>query len=258
MAGNGHAVERAEVNVDQLSGAALAYRLGAAAGVTLAFTGVARLLRSVNASGAVAGAAVSFVLYASAGPAGFAALASVFLLTVISTHIGYSRKQRLGTAEKDDGRTASQVLANLGVAAVACTLFAFRGHTFFLLAAAAALAEAAADTVSSEYGQAKSDQARLITTGEIVPAGTDGGITAAGIVAGTLAGLIVSAVCASVRLIPWAWVGFAGSAAAIGMLLDSLLGATLQRRRLLDNNKVNFLSTLMAAVIALLLVQIWR
>ena len=60
---------------------------------------------------------------------------------------------------------------------------------------AGALAEAAADTVSSECGQAFSDRARLITTFEEVAAGTDGGVSLVGTLTGACAALLVSAVC---------------------------------------------------------------
>jgi uncharacterized protein (TIGR00297 family) len=53
----------------------------------------------------------------------------------------------------------------------------------------AALAEAATDTVASEIGQYRGADARLITTWQRVPAGTDGGITIAGSLAGLAAGL---------------------------------------------------------------------
>src|SRR5580698_8835096 len=91
--------------------------LGAALLVTLSFTGLARLLRGVSLSGAAAGAVICFVLLASAGPGAFAALVSVFILTWISTRLGYGRKQRLGTAQNREGRSASQVLANLSISA---------------------------------------------------------------------------------------------------------------------------------------------
>jgi uncharacterized protein (TIGR00297 family) len=236
----------------QLSPAEAAYRAGTAIAVTAVFTVAARWLRGVSASGAAAGALVSFLLYVSAGPGAFVELVTVFVLALIATRFGYSRKQRLGTAEKSEGRTASQVFANLGVATVACVLFAMRGEAILLLACAAALAEAAADTVSSEYGQAYSDHARLITTWEVVGAGTDGGITLAGTTAGAVAALIVSLVSGGVRLIPWSWVAVAGLAGFLGMLVDSALGACLERRRFLNNDAVNFVSTLFAAIVAFL------
>ncbi len=229
-------------------------RLLTAAVVTLAFTLLARFVRGVNSSGAIAGAGVCFLLYAIAGPGAFAALATVFVLAWITTRLGYSKKQKLGTAEKRDGRTASQVLANLGTAAICAVLFALSAKNFsYLLAACAALAEAAADTVSSEFGQAFHQQARLITTGELVPAGTDGGVTLVGTLAGAAAGAIVTGVCVATAILPKNWVGLCVLAAVAGMLFDSLLGALLERRDLLNNDAVNFLSTVFAAALAVTL-----
>jgi uncharacterized protein (TIGR00297 family) len=191
-------------------------------------------------------------LYVSAGPGAFAALVSVFVLAWITTRLGYQRKQALGTAEKRDGRTASQVLANLATAAIAATLYAATSNAVCLLAMVATLSEAAADTVSSELGQASSDHARLITTWEKVPAGTDGGVTLAGTLAGIAGAAVVSLVSVAVGTLPWKWLAPATLSAVVGMLADSYLGATLERSRLLNNDSVNFLSTVVAAAIALL------
>jgi uncharacterized protein (TIGR00297 family) len=232
----------------------LGRQLWVAAAVTVAFTVLARVVRGVSPSGAWAGAIVCFVLYASAGLGAFIALVTVFALTWITTRLGYQRKQKLGTAEKRQGRKASQVLANLGVAAGCAAVFAVSpGRVIFLLAAAAALSEAAADTVSSELGQASTEQARLITTWERVPAGTDGGVTLAGTLAGTGAALLVSVVCVLAHLLPRRWLGVSVAAAVAGMIVDSYLGALLERRQLLNNDSVNLLSTIAAAGLALLL-----
>lgn len=227
--------------------ALLSQRLVMAVLVTAVFTALARWIRGVSRTGAVAGALICFVLYLGAGAGAFLALVSVFALTWITTHLGYQQKQRLGTAEKKGGRTASQVVANLGVAAACAGVYAVSGRPAFLLAVAATLAEAAADTVSSELGQTTSDKARLITTWEEVPAGTDGGITATGTLCGIAAAAAVSAVCTLSRLVPWRWFAVALTAAVVGMLADSFLGAWLERRQVLSNDAVNFLSTLVAA-----------
>ncbi len=229
--------------------------LWTAMAVTLAFTALARWLRGVSSSGAVAGAVVCFVLYVGAGPGAFAALVSVFALTWISTRMGYQRKKRLGTAEKRDGRTALQVLANLSVAAICAGLFALASkNPALLLAASAALSEAAADTVSSEVGQVRGAKARLITTWEEVAPGTDGGLSWAGTFAGIGAASVVSLVCVSAAMVPLKWLGISIAAAVAGMTADSFLGALLERRKLLNNDMVNFLGTLIAAGVAFLLV----
>jgi uncharacterized protein (TIGR00297 family) len=115
----------------------------------------------------------------------------------------------------------------------------------------AAFAEAAADTVSSEIGQAVTEPARLITNWELVSAGTDGGVTLTGTVAGAFAAAIIGSVSALTSVIPWKWVPVASLAGVTGMLLDSVLGATLERKAVLNNDQVNFLGTLSAALVAL-------
>src|SRR5579871_4707673 len=156
-------------------------QLGIAAGVTIGFTLLARTLRGVTNGGAIAGAVICFLLYLGTGPAGFISLVTLFALTWITTRWRYQKKQRLGVAEKKDGRRATQVLANLGMAGFFALLHAIHpARSIYLLALASVLSEAAADTVSSEMGQAGSDQARLITTWKKVPAGSDGGISLVG------------------------------------------------------------------------------
>ena len=223
--------------------------------VTAVFSVLARWVRGVSFGGAIAGAAVCFLLYAGAGPGAFVALVSVFALTWLSTRFGYRRKEKLGTAEKLDGRTALQVLANLAVAAICAGLSAFTaGKAAWLLALSAALSEAAADTVSSELGQARNEKARLITTWQEVPAGTNGGVSWAGTLAGIVAATAVSWVCVLAGLVPTKWLAISIAAAIAGMVGDSYLGALLERRALLNNDAVNFLGTLIAAGAAFLLV----
>lgn len=233
-----------------------ARRLMTAVLVTLVFAILARVIRGVSPTGALAGALVSFPLYLALGPGGFAALVSVFLLAWLTTRLGYKRKEQRGTAEKKDGRTASQVLANLGMAALSALLYGTTRAPLFIAAAAAALSEAAADTVSSEFGQAYQERAVLITTWDEVPAGTDGGISLPGTIAGVLAAALISLVCLAVGLLNWQWFCIVTLAAVLGMIADSVLGAALERKGRLNNDAVNFLSTLIAAGVAALWIKL--
>ncbi len=196
-------------------------------------------------------------------------LLALLVLTFSATRFGRRRKEALGTAEARRGRTASQVAANLGVAALAgiplsaahvFTPVAFGGRAA-MVAMVAAMAEATADTVSSELGQVLGGTPRMITTLRRVPAGTDGAISAAG----TLAGAIAAAL---LILVAWLALGrpfggdpsslpFSGidavlalAAGIAGTLVDSLLGAGPERQGWLNNDAVNALSTLAAALIA--------
>jgi uncharacterized protein (TIGR00297 family) len=130
---------------------------------------------------------------------------AVFLLSFITTRIGRRQKEQLGIAERAGGRTASQVAANLGIAAlvsdelpqswlISTGWFSPPGLSPVSLFAVglAALAEAAADTVSSEVGQVLGGRPRMITTLRTVEPGTDGAISLAGTAAGVFAAGVVA------------------------------------------------------------------
>src|SRR6266436_5007424 len=166
-------------------------RLAIAGVVTLGFALLARALRGVDLSGMLAGGAACFLLFAGAGPSAFAVLAALFLLTWVATRFGYRRKQDLGVAERGDGRDAWQVLANLSVASLGAVAFGVTGNRAWLFASAAALAEAATDTVASEIGQPRGQSPLLITTGKPVAPGTVGRITSAGAIARFATGSVI-------------------------------------------------------------------
>lgn len=183
-------------------------------------------------------------------------------LTSLATRAGHKHKEKLGTAESRTGREASQVAANLGIAALVTNplvqtwLIDHRvgssdiapGLVFAL--GLAALAEAAADTLSSELGQILSGHPRMITTFRKAEPGTDGAISLGGTAMGIIAAAAVAAAGAwalgggtPIFIISWA-------GGVFGLFFDSLLGATLERRGLINNDAVNFLSTASAAACA--------
>ena len=149
-------------------------------------------------------------------------------------------------------RNERQVIANGGVAALAALAGSWPAF-------AGALAAATADTWASEIGRRSRTPPRLVTTGQLVPAGTDGGMTllgtAGGVVgAGFVAGLSVllpRALSPGSAHPGWFWAVIT-VAGGMGMVLDSLLGATLQgKARWLDNDAVNLLATLAGGAAAL-------
>jgi uncharacterized protein (TIGR00297 family) len=226
-----------------------------AVAVTTAFAGGAWLLRGVTFGGALAGFVVAFTLFFTTGPGGFVVLIAVFAVAWLTTRLGYRRKQALGTAEDARGRSAAQVLANLGGGVLFAIGATATEHRILLLAAMAALAEAAADTAASECGQALSDRAYLITSFREVPPGINGGVSARGSIAAVVAAVMVGAVAVAGHVVPWRALPVVAGAGLLGTMIDSLLGATLENRGVIGNNGVNVASTLAAGMIALLIAR---
>ncbi len=244
-----------------------AFVLGAF-GISVLFALAVIGLRAATAPGAACGAMVCFLLTIWTGSypgsllrTGLTPLILLFLLTFASTRMGRQRKTKAGLAEGRRGRNAAQVIANLGVPAAFSSLMGIGvllgrlPHTVSMhligAVALAALAEATADTVSSEIGQAFGGRPILLTTLRRVEPGTDGAISLMGTAAGIAAGaVIVWAGLWALRLgIREASIALA--AACAGLFFDSLLGATVERRGWLGNDLVNFTSTLFAAALAL-------
>src|SRR5438093_5464504 len=142
--------------------------------------------------------------------------------------------------ESKDAKRAPS-LANGGVAALAALAGSWAAF-------AGALAAATADTWATEIGRYSRKPPRLITTGKPVAAGTDGGMT----LVGTVGGIAGAAFMAALAFLFEPRVAVAVAVAGVfGMLLDSLLGATVQGAvRWLDNDAVNLAATLAGAVVA--------
>ena len=145
-------------------------------------------------------------------------------------------------------------MANVGISAIFAALSVLTPYRLvFLVGSLAALTEAACDTVSSETGKALALDARLVTSGRSVPAGTDGAISLPGTVLGVIAAALVAGEGVVTGLIDLRRAGVVTLAGVLGMFLDSLLGATLEQRGWLTNNSVNLMSTTAAALLATIL-----
>jgi uncharacterized protein (TIGR00297 family) len=169
----------------------------------------------------------------------FVILLLVFAVTLAATRTGKRRKQELSAAEKSAGRSASQVMANLGVAMLILVVAPSTG----VVLALAALAEAAADTSSSEIGMAFPGRTIMITTGKSVTSGIDGGISLVGSFAAIGAAAVIAIAALVLGLIPSRLASIVIVAGVAGMLFDSLLGALFERKGYLNNDAVNLMGT---------------
>lgn len=227
-------------------------RLAIALMVNAVLAGVARVLKTLDFSGWVGAALVGSAVLGFLGWKGYLLLLLFFLLGSLATRAGYRRKSRQGVAQESRGaRSVWNVLAN-GTVAAACAVYSAVTPfpEVFTVAFAGAIAAATADTLESEIGQLRGGPTFLITSLRPVAVGTDGGISLTGTMAGVLGSLGVAVTGGvlgmySARL--GVAVAFAGLAAT---LLESIVGASLERRGQVGNNAVNLFNTLAGALLA--------
>lgn len=198
---------------------------------------------------------MGLLIFIGAGFTGIAMIATFFILGTAATSWKSKAKTTLGIAEENEGRrTAGQVLANAGVAGILgiyIYLLPEQTHTLRLMMASG-FSAATADTLSSELGNVYGSRYYNIISFKKDQRGLNGVISAEG----TLAGIIGSTFIAIIYSIGFGWnlnfllIIIAGT---VGNLADSLLGATVERKRYLDNNAVNFINTSVGAIMAALL-----
>jgi uncharacterized protein (TIGR00297 family) len=208
-------------------------------------------------SGAITGFIVGLLIYKGAGYMGIAMLSIFFIAGSWSTSWQLNKKAAIGAAEKHKGRrTAGQVLANGGTAALlgAVAWYIPDKAQIIQLMIAGSFAAAIADTLSSELGTVYGSKFFNILTFKKDECGLDGVIS----LEGTLIGLFGATVIAMIYAIhdSWTisicWIILAGF---IGNLVDSVLGAWLEREELIGNNVVNFLNTISGAMVCYLFIN---
>jgi uncharacterized protein (TIGR00297 family) len=172
---------------------------------------------------------------------GFATMLGAFFVTS-SLLTRWQRGRKMQAAPRTS-RDAAQVLANGGVAAAFAVIWGLWRADAAAAGFAAALAAATADTWATEVGLLNRRPPHLITTWQKVSPGRSGGVTGLGTAAAVAGAAVIGGIAGIVGVPAWIpWV-----TGVVAMLLDSLLGATLEGRRGVTNDTVNFLATLFAA-----------
>jgi uncharacterized protein (TIGR00297 family) len=184
-------------------------------------------VKALTLDGAIAAFVVGTIVFGSAGWPGAAVLLAFFVPSSLLTRVGRARKARTLADPEHTARTAWQVLANGGVAAI-CALGALFWRAPFEAAFAGAIAAASADTWATEIGTLSSRPPVSMVTLRPVQTGVSGGVSALGIAASAAGAICVAIVGWIFRIASLPAVAVGGFA---GSLLDSLAGATLQARR---------------------------
>jgi len=209
--------------------------------ILLIFSVISSKKKLLNPIGIIFADLVGIITYYRAGLTAFIALALFYIVAETATN--FSRKD----TNKHEQRTSANILGNSGAAVIALL---FGQVTPFFGAISAALS----DTVSSEIGMLSKKKPVLITNFKKVETGTDGAITLLGTLAGLGAAIIIGGyyfffVQSSLEI-----AGILIAAGFTGSIVDSLLGATLERKGLLSNAAVNFLASSSGAILVFLLI----
>ncbi|MBC8986837.1 DUF92 domain-containing protein [Pedobacter sp. N36a] len=220
-------------------------------------------IRKLTFYAAVTATILGFLVALASGLKGISMLAAFFILSVLATSHKKAEKLKVHPAEsagspdgEKTGRDSWQVLANGGVAGITALLALLNPENsgYYLLMMAASLASALADTLSSELGILYGSRFFNVITFKKEAKGLDGVIS--------IEGTIIGAIGAGIIALIYAGFGQAAlivaAAGILGNLTDSIIGALLERRKLISNNGVNFLNTLFAAVAGLLLYLIFN
>lgn len=235
------------------------------------------LLRSLTISGAGAAFFTGLAVFYGFGVKGLLLLGIFFLTSSLWSKFRSSSKHLLeDRLAKGSQRDWRQVAANGGIAAILGVIYPFYSHPAVLVGFAVALASSNSDTWASEIGPISKKRPVSLRTLKRVDKGTSGAVSLLGTVAALAGAFLIAAAGSYLFNLPlWeaVLIFFCGF---LGNLIDTLLGAYLQKLYLcescgiqtekphhcgrdtkrirgisfLDNDLVNFLSGLPAVILA--------
>ena len=225
-------------------------------------------LNAADLSGALSGVLSGLLMILFGGMGWFVLLLVFFFLGTIFTKYKYRYKHDIGAAQSNEGsRGYRNLFGNCLVPLILVVSYGAIGSfhmpylgdidkTIFIIGYLGAMATATADTLASEIGSTYKGQPRMITTLKKVKAGTDGAVSLLGEAAALFGSLAIAVVAIPMGVVGanvMVAVGLAVFGGFMGTNIDSVLGSTLQQKKLLTNEGVNMFATLSGALISMVL-----
>lgn len=230
---------------------------------SIIFSYIAFFLRWLTLDGKQAAVVVGTV---TLGMGGMAFTSYLLLFFASSNLLGIllnpKTEEAIAVSER---RSATQVWANAFWFCLFLILFVTTGFWAFAAASVGAITVAMADTWATIIGScSKKKWVRLVYTRQIVPRGTDGGVSLPGTIGALAAALLMAGVSVIFQTsYGWLFAIVVAISGFSGCLIDSYFGARFQyHRKLLSfygkhikpgNDVVNFMSTGVGAIVALFL-----
>lgn len=238
--------------------------------------------KALTVSGIIAALVLDMIISISLGNEGFVVLLTFFvggiIVDKIKKHYKKSEQNEKTVEKRGSCRDHVQVGANGSVAAICALGYMLVGHESLLLAFAASLAEALADTAASGIGIIGGKAYDPFRRKSCTP-GISGGMSALGSLASVVGASIVSILSLILGLVDVYGAVIVAISATLGAFLDSLLGSLAQVKYIcctcgdltereehcgirterhsglffVTNDMVNFLGTLFSALLSLLL-----
>jgi uncharacterized protein (TIGR00297 family) len=235
-------------------------RLALGVAVNVAVASGAIFAHAIDVGGALSAIAIGTLITVGLGLRAFALMAAFFVVGSLATRLGYRKKAARGIAQERGGaRGWRNAWANGGVPAFLAFMACLAPpllHDLLVLAYAAAVATAAADTCSSEVGKAYGRRTFLMTSFRPVAPGTEGAVSLEGTLGGLAGALVVASVGAVLGLYGWGSALLVGTAGLLGSLAESVIGVAAERRGWMGNDLLNAVNTAIGAGLVVLLVRV--
>ncbi len=219
----------------------------------------------LTARGSASAFAVSAAIGLFGGLSWLLLILSFVAAAFITTRFKLLDKAKMGLQEGRRGERGSRnVVANsmpaVCVALLSTLLAGYAPQSYFAMLFTVAIGSATADTLASEIGVINRHP-RLITTMKPVPPGTDGGVSALG-TAASFGGALFIAVAGYALIVllgdtmPLWSIPFTAVLGFSGSVIDSILGATLERRGIIGKQSNNISSIVLACLAAAVLLAL--
>lgn len=215
-------------------------------------------LNAADLSGALSGVLIGVLMIVFGGINWFILFIAFFVLGAMFTKYKYAYKKSIGVAESNQGsRGYKNAFGNCLVPLIFVVAYGVVGNveypyigyidpSVFLIGYLCAMATATGDTLASEIGSTYRGEPRMITTLKKVRTGTDGAVSLLGEMAGLFGSVIIAILALPLGLTVPDTVLMVALVTACGFLgtnIDSILGATFQRKKYLSNAGVNLFAT---------------